>query len=133
MQSALTERLAPLFRAVTDSDGAPVVICTPDHTIVYMNPSAISRYKKRGGAALIGRRLTDCHSPASCELIEKTLRWFRESPGHNRIFEFHSDEENCDVYMVALRDPDGALIGYYEKHESRNPETGSRYRFSDAE
>ena len=31
--------------------------------------------------------------------------------------------------MVALRDDEGALIGYYEKHEHRNRETESLYKF----
>jgi hypothetical protein len=29
--------------------------------------------------------------------------------------------------MVALRDDTGTLIGYYEKHEYRNPETMELY------
>ena len=33
--------------------------------------------------------------------------------------------------MVALRDTDGTLIGYYEKHEFRNPETMQRYDFGE--
>jgi len=31
--------------------------------------------------------------------------------------------------MVALRDDDGTLIGYYEKHEYRNKETVGLYDF----
>ncbi len=31
--------------------------------------------------------------------------------------------------MVALRDDDGNLIGYYEKHEYRNNETMKKYDF----
>ncbi len=31
--------------------------------------------------------------------------------------------------MVALRDEDGTLIGYYEKHEYRDVETCMRYDF----
>ena len=31
--------------------------------------------------------------------------------------------------MVALRDEDGTLIGYYEKHEYRDVETRARYDF----
>ena len=38
------------------------------------------------------------------------------------------DEENKDVYMVALRDDDGTLIGYYEKHEYRNREMVGLYQ-----
>ena len=32
--------------------------------------------------------------------------------------------------MVALRDSEGGLIGYYEKHEFRNPETAGLYDYS---
>ena len=37
--------------------------------------------------------------------------------------------ENKDMYMVALRDDGGALIGYYEKHRYRNRETDTLYKF----
>ena len=40
-----------------------------------------------------------------------------------------NEKQNKDVYMVALRDADGTLIGYYEKHEFRSPETMERYAF----
>ena len=42
---------------------------------------------------------------------------------------YHDDKENKDVYMIALRNEEGNLIGYYEKHEYRNPETQSPYQF----
>ena len=41
-----------------------------------------------------------------------------------------NEKQNKDIYMVALRDRDGALIGYYEKHEYRNAETAERYDYS---
>ena len=43
------------------------------------------------------------------------------------MYTYRNDEENKDVYMVALRDADGALIGYYEKHEYRNREMAGLY------
>ena len=52
-----------------------------------------------------------------------------ESKDNNIIYTYHNDEENKDVYMVALRDDDGTLIGYYEKHEYRNRETTGLYDF----
>ena len=33
--------------------------------------------------------------------------------------------------MVALRDGNGRLIGYYEKHEYRNVETREKYKFNE--
>ena len=56
-------------------------------------------------------------------LKRRTVAGFRESREHNIIYEFHNEKDNRDVYTVALRDADGAPIGYYEKHEYRNPET----------
>ena len=63
------------------------------------------------------------------ELIKKTVAWFEESRDHNHIFEFHHEKDNCDVYTVALRDATGRLIGYYEKHEYRCPETAQPFDF----
>lgn len=41
----------------------------------------------------------------------------------------YNEKENKDVYMVALRDAQGELIGYYEKHEYRNCEAAELYKF----
>ena len=43
---------------------------------------------------------------------------------------FFNEKENKDVYMVALRDDEETLIGYYEKHEYRYKETAPLYDFS---
>ena len=57
------------------------------------------------------------------------VAWYQESTEHNRIYTFRNDKENKDVYMIALRDEAGKLIGYYEKHEYRDVETGKLYQF----
>ena len=121
--------LSQLFMSVLEQDTAPVVLCALDHTVVYMNPAAIRRYAQQGGENLLGKSLMNCHPPKARAIIEKVLDWFRESPDHNRIYEFRNDEENKDVYMIALRDDSGSLIGYYEKHEYRSRETGTLYDF----
>ena len=116
-----------LFKSVLEADTAPVVLCDTEHVIVYMNPVAIARYADRGGAALVGKSLLDCHNERSCALIAGVVDWFRASPAHNRVYTYHNPKENKDVYMVALRDDGGALIGYYEKHEYRSRETMALY------
>ena len=122
--------LTPFFKSVLDQDSAPVVLCDFEHTIVYMNKVAAKRYGNRGGYSLVGKSLMECHSPKSQELISKVLSWFSESTDNNIIYESRNDIENKDVYMVALRDEDGNLIGYYEKHEYRNRETMKLYDFA---
>lgn len=94
-----------------------------------MNPTAIARYQKRGGAALIGKSLLDCHNPNSAKMIKKVVLWFAKSKENNIVYTSYNEKENKDIYMVALRDEDGTLIGYYEKHEYRNAETAKLYDF----
>lgn len=125
-----TMELTTYFKSVIDEDRCAVVICNLAHEIIYMNPAAIARYGNRGGAALVGQSLLDCHNQKSVEMIKKVVLWFGESTAHNRIYTFYNEKENKDVYMVALRDTDGALVGYYEKHEYRNRETAGMYDFS---
>lgn len=121
--------LAQYFKSIVDQDRCAVVICNPAHEIIYMNPTAIERYAKRGGAALVGQSPLDCHNAQSVEQIRKVVAWFAESADHNRIYTFRNEKENKDVYMVALRAEDGTLIGYYEKHEYRDVETCELYDF----
>lgn len=115
--------LNKLLKSIADQDTAPVVICDINDIIVYMNPCAIKRYKGN----LTGNSIKDCHPPKANEMIEKVVSWFRESYDNNIMYTYRNDTENKDVYMVALRDDDGTLIGYYEKHEYRNRETASLY------
>lgn len=117
------------FKSIVEQDKCAVVICNLEHEIIYMNPAAISKYAKKGGAELIGQSLLSCHSEKSVELINKTVSWFAESSDNNIIYTYHNTKENKDVYMVAMRDENDKLIGYYEKHEYRNAETARLYDF----
>lgn len=96
--------LTPYFKSIIDQDVASVVICNLKHEIIYMNPK-------------------------SKEIIEKVVAWFEEDKEHNRIHTFYNEKQAKDVYMVALRDEDGTLIGYYEKHEYRARDEEPYYNF----
>lgn len=121
--------LSVFFKSIVEQDRCAVVVCNLKHEILYMNPAAVLRYENRGGKNLIGTSLLNCHNERSCELIKKTTAWFGNSRENNIVYTFHNAAENKDVYMVALRDEDGTLIGYYEKHEYRNAETAELYHF----
>lgn len=112
--------LYPFFKSLVDQDTSAVVICDMDHKIIYMNPVACQRYARYGGERLLGKSLLDCHNEKSGEMIQRVLRWFQASGSNNRIHTFYNKKENKDVYMIALRDEEGRLIGYYEKHEYRD-------------
>lgn len=119
--------LNEIYKSVLEADRAVVVICDLEHTIIYMNPAAIDRYQRWGGKELIGKSLLDCHNGKSKEMIIKVMEWFGESVENNLVYTFYNEKENKDVYMVALRNDVGELIGYYEKHEYRNRETMQKY------
>ena len=112
-----------LFKSILDQDRAPIVVCDMQSTVVYMNPAAMARYKHD----LTGKNLKSCHPAAANEKIDRVLDWFRHNRNNNIVYTYRNDQENKDVYMVALRDPDGELIGYYEKHEYRDIETADLY------
>lgn len=114
-----------LFKSIIDQDTAAVVVCDVNSNIVYMNPAAIKRYHGN----LEGQSLKDCHNAHSNERIEKVLAWFSENRDNNIMYTYYNPKENKDVYMVALRDGEKNLIGYYEKHEYRNRETEEPYKF----
>ena len=108
-----------------------MVLCDISSNIIYMNPAAVERYAKRGGAKLIGKSLLDCHNAESQKKISDVLDWFLLSSDNNIVYTFRNDKENKDVYMVALRSEEGALMGYYEKHEYRDRETMKLYDMGD--
>ncbi|MBO5913404.1 MAG: hypothetical protein J6Q76_08035, partial [Clostridia bacterium] len=79
--------LKAFFKSVIDSDKAPVVICDLEHTVVCMNPSAISRYK----IDLTGKSIKNCHNADSNAKIDRVVAWFKESNNNNIIFTLHDD------------------------------------------
>ncbi len=111
------------LKSVIDSDTAPIVICDLTHTVVYMNPAAVARYR----TDITGRSIKSCHSAQANARIDEVVAWFAKNKDNNAVYTFRNDQENKDVYMVALRDQSDALIGYYEKHEYRNRETAALY------
>lgn len=117
------------FKSIIDQDRCAVVICSTSHEIIYMNPAAAERYEKRGGRALLGKSILDCHGEESANRIKEIVLWFEKSEDNNIVYTYHDGKENKDVYMVALRDENGRLIGYYEKHEFRNAEDGAPYDY----
>ena len=115
------------FKSIIDQERVSVVICNLQHEIIYMNPAAIKNYAKRGGEALIGKSLLACHNPESNKRIQQVVDWFASDVNHNIVYTSYNVKQNKDVYMVALRDSEQKLIGYYEKHEYRDRETMKFY------
>lgn len=119
-----------LFKGIIDSDTAPIVICDTNHIIIYMNSSAVNRYSQNGGKNLVGKSIMCCHNEKSAKLINQVVNWFNTDVDNNVVHTFYNKSENKDVYMVAIRDDNKKLIGYYEKHEYRNVDKSEFYNLT---
>jgi PAS domain-containing protein len=53
---------------------AAVTVCDREGVILYMNAAAERLLAKRGGRALLGSNLYDCHSPDSQDKIRSLMR-----------------------------------------------------------
>lgn len=102
---------APFLRAILDSLRDPVLVADREHTIRYMNAAAIAHYEE--GASLLGSSLLACHNEASQRMIHEALAALQAGETERLI----TDEPGRRIYMRAVRERDGALIGYYERYE----------------
>lgn len=103
-----------VMAAILDSLKDPLLFADTHHVTQYMNKAAIARYKD--GEALIGRSLLDCHNEQSQEMMIEILAAMHEGVEEQLI----TDNEKHRIYMRAVRDEKGKLIGYYERYEAPN-------------
>jgi DUF438 domain-containing protein len=102
---------AKTMSAILDSLHEPVLFVGLDHVILYANKAALDKYAKWGD--IVGRSLLDCHNERSREVIREVLAAFEQGENERLI----SENETRRVYMTAVRDEAGALIGYSERCE----------------
>lgn len=104
---------ASIMSALLDSLTNPLLFADTDHVIRYMNKAAIRHYDS--GAVLLGTSLLDCHNDRSKGTIVEILSAFH-SGGDERLI---SENNERRIYMRAVRDVHGTVIGYYERYEMR--------------
>lgn len=100
------------LRTLLDSLKDPFLFTDTDHVIRYMNKAAKSHYKQ--GEALLGTSLLDCHNPESCRMILGIFEDFKNNQYDEKLI---TDNAKYRIYMRAVRNENGELIGYYERYE----------------
>jgi PAS domain-containing protein len=100
-----------LLAALLDSLKAPILFADTEHIVRYMNQAAASFYE--GGEALLGTSLLDCHNERSQQMMFDILVEMQEVGIEERLI---TDNEEHRIYMRAVRDPDGRVLGYYERY-----------------
>jgi len=111
-----------MMKSLIDQEQVPVLLCDTECNVLYVNPAALKEYHRD----LTGKNIKDCHNENSNAKIQRVIDWFAASEENNVFFLYHNPKANQDVYMVALRDDDKKLIGFYEKHAPRTPDSGER-------
>jgi len=101
--------------AILDTVPHPLLFIDNDHAIRHLNrPAEKTYYEQRGLANLVGKSLFDCHAAVSRERIVDLHR--RLQAGEDEIF-LVVTPENERVTLVAVRDRQRNLLGYYERFE----------------
>lgn len=103
---------ATLLEAILDSVDSPILFADTSHTTRYMNKTAIAYYE--GGVDLIGRSLMDCHNENSRRLMIEILAAMQAGEEDERLI---IEDEEKKVFMRAVRDGEGRVLGYYERYE----------------
>jgi len=117
--------LSDFFRGIIDSEEGPIVICNLDYRIVYENPSALRYYSKVSD--LTGRLLESVMDEEMMSKVVMSVEWFKEDRKNNKVFALHDENNNMDMYILAIRNVNGELIGFYGRREDRTPDQGKEF------
>jgi DUF438 domain-containing protein len=99
-----------LLAAILDSLTDELVFVDNEHIIRYVNQAGKKKYAKFGD--ILGKSIFACHKQHSAELIKAC--YVKLQAGENDIL-FSDNEKRC-VYMRAVRNENGQLLGYYERY-----------------
>jgi DUF438 domain-containing protein len=100
-----------LLALILDSWNKPVVFVDREHVIRYMNKPARRTYARWGD--VVGKSIFHCHNESSCRKIRES--WEELLAGSREVL--ISDSAKHRVYMRAVRDREGAVVGYYERYD----------------
>ena len=107
-----------IFKGIVEDLDNPVCFVDMDHIITYLNKSAIKRYAHRGGEKLIGQSLFNCHNENSKKLTLEYIDKLLNNDDLNEICIGYNEKHKETNYIVAVRDENKKMIGYYERHEA---------------
>lgn len=108
-----------LLKHIVDSINHQIVFVDTNHVIRYLNKSAEEEYYgRRKLKTLIGRPLFSCHPPYAIPTIENAFEKLKN--GENEVYLYFDKKKENDLYLVAVRDENEKLIGYYERFEKKN-------------
>ena len=99
------------YESLLNSLKDPILVADTQHIVQYMNKAAINHYEE--GESLIGSNLLLCHNQESQKMMIDILEEMQNGLDEKLI----TDNEKHRIFMRAVRDENGELIGYFERYE----------------
>ena len=101
-----------ILYGILDAYAYEIVFVDRTHIVRYMNKVAKQRY---GDRVIIGNSLFNCHNENSKRKIEELLQ--RANAGEDEMFELYNGKTGEREFFVPVRNKQGEVIGYFERHE----------------
>ena len=101
-----------VLSAILDAYPYEIVFVDRTHTVRYMNKTAKKRYE---GRVFIGNSLFNCHNESTKPKIEAFLA--RAEAGEEEMFEVYNRKTGEREFFTPVKDSNGEVIGYFERHE----------------
>jgi DUF438 domain-containing protein len=108
----MMEMNAEVLAAILDAYPYRLVFCDREHIVRYMNKDARARY---GKVLRVGDSIFGCHNSESIGKIQAFLA--RADAGEDEMLEAVSKERKEREFFTPVRDQNGTVIGYFERHE----------------
>ena len=92
----------------------PILFADTNHIVQYINKVAIAHYSE--GEKLLKTNLLECHNEESQKMMIEILSEMQDGLEEKLI----TDNEKYRIFMRAVRNDKGELIGYFERYEPPN-------------
>ena len=99
------------YESLLNSIKDPILVADTNHIVQYMNNAAVQHYEE--GDSLMGSNLLFCHNEESQKMMIEILAKMQNGLEEELI----TDNEKYRIFMRAVRDESGKLIGYFERYE----------------
>lgn len=111
-----------IMESILDSIEYPIIFIDINGIIKYLNKRAREEYyQRRKIRNLLGKEIYHCHPPQAKETLKKAFNDLSES-GEEELYLYESHKVKSKLYLRAVRNKDGELIGFYQRYEnSYNP------------
>ena len=99
------------YQSLLNSIKDPILVADINHIVQYINKAAIAHYSE--GDKLLKTNLLKCHNEVSQKIMIDILAEMQNGLEEKLI----TDNEKYRIFMRAVRDNRGNLIGYFERYE----------------